>query len=75
MTLQVLAPDVGNAGEIEVIEILVSVGDVIAKDDSLDVLESDKASMEIPTPVPGEVLEILQAEGAELKKEMRWSDF
>ena len=38
MALQVLVPDVGDAAEVEIIEILVSVGDVIAKDDSLVVL-------------------------------------
>ena len=63
MALQVLVPDVGDAAEVEVIEILVSVGDVIAKDDSLVVLESDKASMEIPTPEGGKVVSISVKEG------------
>ena len=63
MALQVLVPDVGDAAEVEVIEILVSVGDVIAKDDSLVVLESDKASMEIPSPEGGKVLSISVKEG------------
>jgi pyruvate dehydrogenase E2 component (dihydrolipoamide acetyltransferase) len=63
MALQVLVPDVGDAAEVEIIEILVSVGDVIAKDDSLVVLESDKASMEIPTPEGGKVVSIAVKEG------------
>ena len=63
MALQVLVPDVGDAAEVEIIEILVSVGDVIAKDDSLVVLESDKASMEIPTPESGKVISIAVKEG------------
>lgn len=63
MALQVLVPDVGDAAEVEIIEILVSVGDVIAKDDSLVVLESDKASMEIPTPQGGKVVSIAVKEG------------
>ena len=63
MTLQVLVPDVGDAAEVEIIEILVSVGDVIEKDDSLVVLESDKASMEIPTPEGGKVISIAVKEG------------
>ena len=63
MALQVLVPDVGDAAEVEIIEILVSVGDVIAKDDSLVVLESDKASMEIPTPEGGKVMSIAVKEG------------
>lgn len=63
MALQVMVPDVGDAAEVEIIEILVSVGDVIAKDDSLVVLESDKASMEIPTPEGGKVVSIAVKEG------------
>ena len=63
MALQVLVPDVGDAAEVEIIEILVSVGDVIAKDDSLFVLESDKASMEIPTPEGGKEVSIAVKEG------------
>ena len=50
MSEKVLVPDVGEADNIEVVELLVSVGDVVDKDDSLVVLESDKASMEIPSP-------------------------
>ena len=55
MTIQVTVPDVGDASEVEVIEILVAVGDTVAKEDSLVVLESDKASMEIPSPYAGKV--------------------
>jgi pyruvate/2-oxoglutarate dehydrogenase complex dihydrolipoamide acyltransferase (E2) component len=43
-------PDIGDFDEVEVIEILVSVGDTIEADDSIITLESDKASMEIPAP-------------------------
>ena len=43
MMIQVTVPDVGEATEVEVIEVLVAVGDVVGKDDSLVVLESDKA--------------------------------
>ena len=39
MTIQVTVPDVGDASEVEVIEILVAVGDTVAKEDSLVVLE------------------------------------
>lgn len=52
-------PDIGDSGEVEVIEISVSVGDEIAEEDSVLVLESDKASMEVPSPVAGKVLEVL----------------
>ena len=63
MTEQVLVPDVGEAHDVEVIEILVVVGDSIDKDASLIVLESDKASMEIPSPSAGKVASINVAVG------------
>ena len=51
-------PDIGDFDEVEVIEILVSVGDTIEADDSIITLESDKASMEIPAPSAGTVTQI-----------------
>ncbi|MFQ3201643.1 MAG: pyruvate dehydrogenase E2 component (dihydrolipoamide acetyltransferase) [Zhongshania sp.] len=56
-------PDLGG-GEVDVIEICVKVGDVIAKEDSLVVVESDKASMEIPSPQAGKVLSISIKDGS-----------
>jgi pyruvate dehydrogenase E2 component (dihydrolipoamide acetyltransferase) len=50
-------PDIGGSA-VEVIEVCVSVGEVIEKDQSLVVLESDKASMEVPAPVAGKVIEL-----------------
>ncbi len=59
MSLQeVLVPDIGNFESVDVIEILVKAGDVIAKDDSLMTVESDKASMDIPAPFGGTVKEV-----------------
>lgn len=58
MSEKVLVPDVGEADNIEVVELLVAVGDAVEKDDSLVVLESDKASMEIPSPFSGVVAAI-----------------
>jgi pyruvate dehydrogenase E2 component (dihydrolipoamide acetyltransferase) len=55
MAEKVLVPDIGEASDVEVIEILVSKGDLVGRDDSLVVLESDKASMEIPSPLEGTV--------------------
>ncbi len=46
-------PDIGDFDTVEVIEILVSVGDIVAVDESLVTLESDKATMEIPAPFAG----------------------
>ncbi|MDG1444409.1 MAG: dihydrolipoyllysine-residue acetyltransferase [Pseudomonadales bacterium] len=63
MIKQILVPDVGEAEDVEVIEVLVLVGDSINADDSLVVLESDKASMEIPSPMAGVVKSIAVKEG------------
>ena len=56
-------PDIGTDGDVEVVELCVAVGDSIGEGDSVVVLESDKASMEVPSPAAGEVLELLIAEG------------
>ncbi len=61
-------PDLGGADEVEVIEICVAAGDVIAAEDSLLVIESDKASMEIPAPAAGKVLSVLVKEGDTVKE-------
>jgi len=56
--IAVNVPDIGDFDEVEVIEILASVGDEVSEEDSIITLESDKASMEIPTPVAGKIVEI-----------------
>jgi len=61
-------PDIGDFDEVEVIEILVSVGDKIEVDDSIITLESDKASMEIPTPSAGIVSSINVNIGDKIKQ-------
>ena len=53
--IEIKVPDIGGAHQVEVIELLVKAGDVIAQDASLITLESDKASMEIPSPHAGTV--------------------
>ncbi|MEZ5501536.1 MAG: 2-oxo acid dehydrogenase subunit E2 [Halioglobus sp.] len=63
---QVTVPDIGGAEGAEVIELLVAVGDTVALDQGLIVLESDKASMEIPSTVAGTVVELLVKEGDQL---------
>ena len=55
---KILLPDVGDFDEIEVIEVIISVGDEIEKDDSIITLESDKATMEIPTSFSGKIKSI-----------------
>jgi pyruvate dehydrogenase E2 component (dihydrolipoamide acetyltransferase) len=52
---EVRVPDVGDADEVEVIEVLVAKGDAVAIDDPIVTLESDKATMELPSPVAGVV--------------------
>jgi len=58
MALEVKVPDIGDFKEIEVIEVLVKPGDTVAKEQSLITLESDKATMEIPSPGAGVVKEL-----------------
>ncbi|MES2547581.1 MAG: dihydrolipoyl dehydrogenase [Pseudomonadota bacterium] len=56
--VDVLVPDIGNFDSVDIIEVLVKVGDVIAIDDSLITVESDKASMDIPSSHAGVIKEI-----------------
>ena len=60
-------PDIGDFDEVEVIEILVAAGDIVSAEDSIITLESDKASMEIPTPVAGKIIDININLGDKLK--------
>ncbi|NOT87389.1 MAG: dihydrolipoyllysine-residue acetyltransferase [Lysobacter sp.] len=55
---EALVPDIGDFTGIPVIEILVAVGDTVAKDQGLVTLESDKATMEVPAPFAGTVREL-----------------
>lgn len=54
-TQKILLPDVGDFDDIEVIEVIINTGDAISKDDSIITLESDKATMEIPSPYTGTI--------------------
>ena len=56
-------PDIGGSTDVEIIEIAVSVGDVIAAEDTMITLESDKASMDVPAPKGGKVVKVLVKEG------------
>jgi pyruvate dehydrogenase E2 component (dihydrolipoamide acetyltransferase) len=64
---EVLVPDIGSA-DVPVIEILVKVGDTVAKDQSLITLESDKATMEVPAPFAGVIKELKVKVGDELSE-------
>ena len=59
----VVVPDIGGSEAAEVVEVLVAPGDTVALEQGLIVLESDKASMEIPSTVAGTVVAVLAAEG------------
>jgi pyruvate dehydrogenase E2 component (dihydrolipoamide acetyltransferase) len=65
---QVVVPDIGDFKEVEVIEILVKPGDSVAKEQSLITLESDKATMEIPSPSDGVVRELKIKVGDKVSK-------
>ena len=61
-------PDIGSFDSVEVIEVMVKVGDSIKKEDSLIVVESEKASMDIPSPFEGIVKEIKVKVGDQVKE-------
>lgn len=68
MAIEIITiPDLGGAESVEVIELCVSVGDSVEQEESLVVLESDKASMDVPSPVDGAVVKYLVAEGDTVK--------
>ena len=66
--LEVKVPDIGDFKEVEVIEVLVKPGDTITKEQSLITVESDKASMEIPSPAAGVVKELRVKLGAKVSE-------
>ncbi|MBC7657619.1 MAG: hypothetical protein H7147_10680, partial [Frankiaceae bacterium] len=64
--MEARVPDIGSDGGVPVIELLVKVGDVVAKDQGLVTLESDKATMEVPASFAGTVREVLVKVGDEI---------
>jgi pyruvate/2-oxoglutarate dehydrogenase complex dihydrolipoamide acyltransferase (E2) component len=58
-TIELRVPDIGDFKAVPVIELLVSVGDTIAVDTALVTLESDKATMDVPSTAAGRITEIL----------------
>ena len=63
----VTVPDLGGADSVDVIELSLTPGDTLALEDSLLVLESDKATMDVPSPYEGSLVKYLVAEGAVVK--------
>lgn len=56
---EIKIPDLGGASDVEVIDVIVSAGDSVALEDSLITVESDKASMDVPSPYLGTITEVL----------------
>ena len=67
-TTEVKVPDIGNYTNVPVIEVLVKAGDTVAKDQGLVTLESDKATMEVPSSVAGVVKEVKVKLGDEISE-------
>lgn len=61
--MEIRVPDIGDFSEVPVVSVLVSVGDTVAEEDPLIELESDKATMEVPSPAAGVVKSIAVSEG------------
>jgi pyruvate dehydrogenase E2 component (dihydrolipoamide acetyltransferase) len=69
MTIESLTvPDLGGAEQVEIIEILVASGDKITAEDSIIVLETDKATMEIPSPLDGTIISLSVKVGDKLNE-------
>ena len=65
---EVRIPDLGGAEKVQVVEVLVSIGDTVAAEDGLITLESDKASMDVPSPEAGVVEKIAVQNGAQVEE-------
>ena len=66
--IEVLLPDIGDFHDVEIIEVLVKPGDRVEAEDPLLTLESDKASMEIPSPQAGVIAEVSVAVGGKVNQ-------
>ena len=62
--MDVTVPDLGDFSDVEVIEILVNPGDVVGVDDSLITIETDKATMDVPSPAAGTISEVKVGTGS-----------
>lgn len=64
--IEVTVPDIGTDDQVEIIDVLVAVGDSVSKEDGLITLETDKATMDVPCPEDGVVKEIKVAVGGQV---------
>jgi pyruvate dehydrogenase E2 component (dihydrolipoamide acetyltransferase) len=67
-TIEVAVPDIGEDGEVDVIDVLVSVGDTVEKEDGLITLETDKATMDVPSTHAGTIKEVFIKTGDKVKQ-------
>src|SRR6056297_4202464 len=65
---EIKVPDLGGADEVEVIEVLVSQGDSVEVEDPILTVESDKASVELPSPGAGKITKITVKVGDKVKE-------
>ena len=65
---EVTVPDLGEFKNVEIVELLVKTGDAVSAEQPLLTLETDKAAMEVPSPVAGTVLELKVAPGGRVSK-------
>ena len=63
----IFVPDVGGDEAVDVIEIIASVGDFLNEEDGIITLETEKATMDVPTPISGKLVEILVNAGDKVK--------
>ena len=66
--IDITVPDIGEDGEVEIIDVLVNVGDVIDVEDGLITLETDKATMDVPSSHAGTVKEVFVSVGGKVKQ-------
>ncbi|MFC3284619.1 pyruvate dehydrogenase complex dihydrolipoyllysine-residue acetyltransferase [Litchfieldella rifensis] len=62
-TVEIRVPDLGGSSDVEIIDVAVAAGDEVAEEDTLITLESDKASMDVPSPYQGQLVELTVKEG------------
>jgi len=55
---EVKVPDIGDFDGVEIVEVMVAVGDEVSAEDSLITLETDKAAMDVPAPAAGKIVEM-----------------
>ena len=72
MATEISVPDIGDFESVEIIEVLVKPGDKINKNDPIVTLESDKSSVEVPSPLSGKISSLKIKIGDKFQKELFW---